>query len=344
MKIQKINEKENLITVVPQSLDDLWHLDKIIEKGDLVKGKTDRKIKPKIEGEKTTREVMFVEIKVENLSYHEHSGTLKVNGIIVGGKPEELIELKSHHSVDIEIGKKITIIKETLKKWQIDRLKKAEKDSVSAGLLVVLLDDEQAELAFLDQFSIRKKAKIFSSKQGKQYEKGVTNYFEELYKKIISLEAKKVVLAGPGFTRENLKKFLEEKKEKDFPKIFSVSTNDIGETGFRELIKGDKIEGVEKELQLTTESKLIEEFMKGVTKGLAEYGQEKVIDAINLGAVSKLIISEKFLVENRKDAEKIITLAEKMGTETHIISSKNPNEEQVSGFGGVVAILRYKLE
>ncbi len=344
MKILKIDNKNNELVVVPETLDDLWHMEKIIGAGDLISGKTDRKIKPKKEGEKVIRQTLFVEIKAEEISFHEHSGVLRVNGIITGGKPEEFIELKSHQSLDIEPGRKIGIKKEALKGWQIDRLKKAEKESATSGLLVVLMDDEQAELAFVDQFSIRKKAKILSGKQGKQFDEAKGKYFEEVFGKIVSLEAKKILLAGPGFTRENFQKFIDDKKDKSFPKVISISTNDVGETGFRELLKSGKLDSLEKELQLTQEAKLIEEFMKNISKGLAEYGLEKINDALHKGAVEKLLISEKFLLKSRDETENLMDLAEKTRTETHIISAKNPNEEQISGFGGVVALLRYKLE
>ena len=124
----------------------------------------------------------------------------------------------------------------------------------------------------------------------------------------------------------------------------SISSFAVGETGFREILKSGKLDALEKELQLSQESKLIEEFMEKVSKGLAEYGEEKIKDALNLGAVDKLIVSESFLLENRDKTEELMDLAEGVRAETHIISSKNPNEEQISGFGGIVAILRYKLE
>ena len=87
MKVIKIDRKNNELVVVPENIDDLWHLEKIISKGDLVSGKTDRKIKPKTEGEKAMRITLFVDILSEEVSFHEHSGVLKVNGIIMGGKP-----------------------------------------------------------------------------------------------------------------------------------------------------------------------------------------------------------------------------------------------------------------
>ena len=344
MKVIKIDRKNNELVVVPENIDDLWHLEKIISKGDLVSGKTDRKIKPKTEGEKAMRITLFVDILSEEVSFHEHSGVLKVNGIIMGGKPEEFIEIKSHQSIDVEPGEKIKIKKDLIQKWQIDRLRKAEKESASTGLLVVLMDDEQADLAFVNNFSIKKKAKILSGKQGKQFAEAKDKYFDEIFEKIVALEPKKILLAGPGFMRENFAKFIFDKKDKKFPKILTIPTNDVGDNGLSELLKSGKIDTLEKELQLTQEAMLIEEFMKSISKNLAEYGEEKVIDALNLGAVAKLVISESFLMKNREKADKLLLLAENTKTESHIISSKNPSEQQVNGFGGVVAILRYKLE
>jgi protein pelota len=343
MKIIKIDHKNNELVVVPESIDDLWHLEKIISKNDLVSGKTDRKIKPKTEGEKAIRITLFVEIQVEEVSFHEHSGVLKVNGIIVSGKPADLIELKSHQSLDIEPSTKISIKKESIQKWQIDRLKKAEKESATSGLLITLLDDEQADIVFVNNFSVKKKARILSGKQGKQFGEENMKYFDEIYEKIVLLEPKKILLAGPGFTRENFQKFLESKKDKKFPPILSVSTNDVGETGISELLKSGKLDALEKELQLSQESQLIEEFMKNISKNLAEYGETQVMNALNMGAVAKLILSEHFLMENRKTADSLMLLAENTRTEAHIISSKNPSEQQITGFGGVVAILRYKI-
>jgi protein pelota len=341
MKILKIDTKLNEIIVITNSLDDLWHLEKVVDRGDIVFGKTDRKIKPSKEGEKTIRQTIFVELEVENVSFQEFSENLKISGIIIGGKPSEFIELKAHQSIDIKIGEKIKFRKKQLKNWQIERLKKAEKESATSNLLVVLMDDENAELAFVNQFSINKKAKINAKKQGKRFEETKSKYFEEVTNKIIGLKPNKVLIAGPGFTKENFKKFLENQNSK-LPKIFVEGLNSVGETGFRELISQGKLEKVEKELQLSQESKLIEELVESLPKNKAEYGIKEVEESITNGLVEKLIVSETFLLQNREDAEKIMDLAEKMNCKVHIISSKNPQEKTVHNLGGVTAILHYR--
>ncbi len=344
MKVLKIDRKENEIQCIPETADDLWHLEKIISKNDIIFGTVDRKIKPKKEGEKAERIKLFVELQVEGTHFEEYSNELRVNGIILSGKPEEFIEIKSHQNLEIGYGEKIRIKKESLKTWQIDRLKKAEKTSASDALLAVMLDDEEAELAYINSYNIAKKATIKEKIKGKRYAQEKSTYFEEILKTIISFNPKKIILAGPGFTKDNLKKFIEDKKIKGFPLILTESTNAISSTGFNELMKEGKIEKVEKDLQISKESKVIEEFLGLVAKGKGEYGIDKVKAALEAGAVEKLIISETYLMQNRDKAEEILDLAEKNGSVMEIISSKNPQEKIIHGFGGVVATLRYKLE
>ena len=211
MKIIKIDKKENEIQCIPETPEDLWHLEKIISKKDIVFGVVDRKIKPKNEGEKTQRIKLFVELEVEDTHFEEYSNELRVNGIILGGKPEEFIELKSHQNLEIGCGEKIRIKKENLTQWQIDRLKKAQQSSTNDALLCVLLDDEEAELAFINSYNISKKAIIKEKKGGKRYAQEKSTYFDEILEKIITLQPKKIILAGPGFTKDNLKKFIEDK-------------------------------------------------------------------------------------------------------------------------------------
>jgi len=344
MKLLKISKKEQEITAIPESMDDLWHLEKIIDKNDIAYGLTDRKIKPSKEGEKAIRQTIFVELQIIDAHFQEFSENLRINGIIIGGHPEEFIELKSHQSIEIKIGDKLKLKKQSLKDWQIERLKKAEQSSAAAKLLVILLDDEGAELAFINQFSINKKATIKESKKGKRFDTGKSDYFDQILEKIQLLDAKKILLAGPGFVKDNFKKFIEDKKIKGLAQIFTESTNSVGDTGFNEIISQGKLASVEKELQLSKESKTIEDFLAKIAKGKAEYGILKVKNAIDLGACEKLIVSETQLMQKREETEKLLDLAEQSGCKVEIISSKNPQEKQIHSFGGIVCTLRYKVE
>ena len=150
-----------------------------------------------------------------------------------------------------------------------------------------------------------------------------------------------IIFVGPGFTKENLRKFLSENGQFK-GEIIIETINSIGETGLRELISSGKLNTIEKELQLTKENQLIEEFLEKITKEKAEYGIKKIKEELFLGSIEKIIVSETHLLQNREETEKIMNDAEKYGSTISIISSKNPQEKTILNMGGIVAILRYK--
>ena len=170
MRILKIDKKNQLLELIPDSLDDLWHLEKVIESGDLVSGKSTRKIKPKHAGEKAERIPVFLKLEAASTEFHRFSGKLRVSGAIIEGKPEELVEIKSHHSLEFEPGKKIRVEKKTLKNWQVQRIEKAKKDSGRESILAILLDDEKAYFYEVKEFGPSEKGKIEAQKEGKRYE------------------------------------------------------------------------------------------------------------------------------------------------------------------------------
>ncbi|MFH1391350.1 MAG: mRNA surveillance protein pelota [Candidatus Diapherotrites archaeon] len=342
MKILKVDRKNNYFEAIPDSFDDLWHIEKLIEKGDLVSGESERKIKPKNEGEKAFKQKIFVELEVEKAEFHEATNQLRIQGIVVSAKPEELVELKSHHTIEAEVGEKVRVTKKALKKYHLDRLERAKKASGRENLLLVVMDDEEAELAFLKDSGLDKKAKILGKKSGKRFEnteKG-NPYFEELLKKLTELEPKKIVIAGPGFEKQNFEKFLNEKNSKLKP-IFE-STNSVGLTGLNELIKSGKIDKLIEGFHAAEETKAMEKILAGLSDGLSAIGFDEVKKAMDSGAVDELVVHEKMLSEKREETEQILDKAEQLQGKIIFISGKNESGEKILGFGGIAAVLRYK--
>src|SRR3989344_5798807 len=160
MQILKIDKRSGWFEVVPDSFDDLWHLEKLIEKGDKVSGSADRKIKAIEQGTAAHKEKIFVELEVEKAVFHEATNQLRVQGIVVAAKPEELVPLKSHHTLEGEIGKKIKVQKKALKNFHVERLERAKAATGREKVLLAVMDDEAADLAFLKDTGLEKKAHI----------------------------------------------------------------------------------------------------------------------------------------------------------------------------------------
>lgn len=347
MKILKIDSKEKRIDVIPEILDDLWHLENVIETGDQLSGSTERKIKGKDENQKAERIRMFLTIQVEEAAFHRDSGQLRVNGIILSGKPEELVEIKSHHALEVELGQKISLQKAEWKEHQVERLKRAQKATHQDALLVCILDDETASLGWLKAFNVEPVFTLHNPKTGKRFaqtDDTTAKYLATIIQKIFELKPKKVVIAGPGFTKDEVKKMLSQKKEKIAEQVIFETVNSTGETGFQELVKSGLLEKQVQENQVLADSALFEFFLAelGKESGLTEYGFKEVTDAINRHAVSELMVLDSELAKNNPELFLLIKNAEHNKARVHIFNHQTPAGKQLSGFGGIAAMLKFK--
>ena len=345
MKIIKISQKEQAIEVVPESIDDLWHLEKIIEPNDLVSAKSERKIKA-TEGRKAEKIDIFVEIKAEEVGFHKPTGMLRVNGTIMKMKPAEFFEQGSHHSIEIEIEKTIKIKKTRLKNYQLERLQKAVEASKKPSILLLVLDDEEAIFALVKEYGLERKAEIKSRKQGKQFKEDESiekQYFSEIAKKLQEINAQKNIIAGPGFTAKKIEEFLKQKNIKS--NILVERTNSVGITGLNELVKSGIIEKVSKQDQLSKENKLVQEIFTEMARnsGLALYGLEDVGKAIQSNAAREIVLTDRLLLEKRKETEQLLEQAESIAAKIHIISSGHEAGKNLESLNGIACLLRFSL-
>ncbi|MBI2598193.1 MAG: mRNA surveillance protein pelota [Candidatus Diapherotrites archaeon] len=276
------------------------------------------------------------------MELHESSGDLRIIGRI-NATSSPLVELKTHHALEVFPGKKIRVTKKKLKKYQVDRLEKAKIAAGRDFTVLVVLDDEEAEIAVLKEFSFEKKAKILAGKSGKMF-KGADfreQFFEKIQKKLEEISPKKAIFAGPGFTKNELQKYLQEKKFKY--RAFFESINSVGITGLNELIKSGVIEKIVAETQLVKETKLVEKILQelGKPRSLAAIDLKEIKNSIEMGAVEHLLLTDEFLLSNRKEAEEMLEKTEELKGEIHIVSAKTDAGKKIRGFGGAAAVLRF---
>jgi len=90
-------------TLVPESLDDLWHLSYVLEPGDLVSGDTTRRIQRNDDRMRDTggeREPMSVTITVDESEFHKFANRLRVSGTIESASRED--QVGHHHTLNVE--------------------------------------------------------------------------------------------------------------------------------------------------------------------------------------------------------------------------------------------------
>lgn len=341
MKILASDLKRGIIKININDNNDLWHLENLIEEGDFVTARTMRSVFIEREGRKikVERKPMKLKIEVEKVEYHKYANKLRIMGKIVEG-PEK-VSIGSYHTIEAEIGSILTIEKKKWKKYQLERLKRAQL-RVPAVLLVVV-DFEEATFAQLKESGVSYILELknpHSMKEEKQ---------EEFYKNVISEiekrseDVKGVVLAGPGFAKEHIFNIIKEKNPKLASRIVQDSCSSASRAGINELLKRKSIQKIVVRSKILEESRLVEEFFYHLNRddGLATYGFEQVKNAMGMGAIKTLLVSEEKIRD--KKVENLAKEVERKGGKVEIISRVHDLGERFSGMSGLGAILRFRI-
>ena len=133
-------------------------------------------------------------------------------------------------------------------------------------------------------------------------------------------------------------------------KITLATCNAVGKEAISEVLKRDEVKNILSDDRTSREIKLMDRLLNEISKNaLAVYGFKQVKNAINLGAVSDMLVSTSTIHERRQknmfsELDKMMQHVESIKGNVNIINSKNPAGRKLDGLGGVAAILRYKIE
>lgn len=342
MKILHHDRKEGRMKLKVENPNDLWELEGIVEEDDLVSAKTMRRVMIQRQDgqEKGNKKPMHLTLKVEKIQFHEHTGNLRLTGPIKKG-PED-VDLDSYHTIKVEPGKVITISKKDgWQEWQIKKIKRAYKKP--PRVLVCVLDRNEATVARVEN-DVKILAEMDSGISGKQYgESEKKEYIGDIYS-ILERKYKdfeKVVVAGPGFMKEDLMKKIDEEDKELKKKTVTDSTSQTGETGIQEVIRRGVIDKIVRDSRISQETEEVEKVFTELSKDSGEvaYGREEVEKAVEMGAVEKIVAAESFLKEDKA----LIKMAENRGAEVTITSERHEAGEKLKNIGGIAALLRYRI-
>ena len=352
MRIVHQDTKRGFIELVPETLDDLWHLSHIIEPGDLISSKTTRRIQDstgeRLRSDRGIKKTFFMGIRVESISFHKYTGKLRATGIIEHG-PEDLVPLGTHHTLDLKLKYSIKITKEKWSRWAIKRLKNAVDSSKKPSAIIVAIEDDVADLGIIKQYGIDYYGPIMGGISGKriiQKDRGkkITNFFDEVAKTLSGFEdIQGIVIAGPGFTKGDFYNFLSEKYP-ELAKIAGVeSTGTGGRVGIQEVLRKGTIEQMATEGRIAQEMRFMNKVLEEIGKSskLVAYGKKEVADASNAGAAEMLLVLDEMVRE--EDIEKIMNLVENTGGKVMVVSSEHEGGKQLKALGGIAALLRYGI-
>ncbi|MGB9719339.1 MAG: mRNA surveillance protein pelota [Candidatus Anstonellales archaeon] len=333
MKIAFKDMKEGKIKLVPDSVEDLWHLEHIIKEGDFAEGSTFRSVKF---GEKEERKPVFIKVQVERVEFAKHANRLRVGGKIVEGRPEEFVQLGRHHTLDVSPKEGITITKKKWGKAELERIEDAVRESGRALVRVILMDNEKALVRDVKPYGFESIAEI----RNESSKRGGVDKTQEFYRKLIPFVEGLCIVAGPGFEKSNFQKFLEKEKKKVFVEDVSYAE----ESGLRELVEKGSIEKIIGETRLEKEAKVMEELLThlGRDDGLLAYGKREVGNALGMGAIKTLAVLDEMLRAD-KEVESIVNKAYGQRADVVVFSKESEWGRKLKGLAGIAAVLRFAI-
>ncbi|MFW6384868.1 MAG: mRNA surveillance protein pelota [Halodesulfurarchaeum sp.] len=340
------------ITLVPESLDDLWHLTYVIEPGDLVAGDTHRRIQRNEENLRDTggeREHLHVTLSVDEVEFHKFANRLRVSGVIEKCSRED--QLGFHHTLNLEERKEITVTKHW-KADQLDRLQEAVEATDQPDVAIATVEEGEAYIHTVAQYGVDEYASFRNTTGKGEYARGREELFADLKKALDHLEVDAIILAGPGFTKQDALKYIQDADPELAERISVVDTSAAGGRGVHEVLKRGAVDEVQKETRIAEESAQIDELMKRIAEdGAAAYGIDAVAQAADYGAVETLLILDERLRQERAgdgdwdvDANEIVETVEQQGGDITVFSHDFDPGLQLRNLGGVAALLRYRIE
>ncbi len=352
MKIINEDEKEGIVEVFPETLDDLWHLSHIIEVGDNASSKTTRRIQDntgdKLRSDRGVKRTFYLGLDIENIAFHLFTGKLRLTGVITRG-PEDLIPLGSHHTLEVKLNTPLTIKKPRWPKWAIKRLNQAIEASKKLSAIIVVLEDDTATLGLMRQFGIEYYGPIKGQVSGKRIldknrQKNIIQFYEKVIESVTKFDSiQNIVLAGPGFVKNDFYDYLKD-KHPDLAKISIIeSTGSGGRNGISEVLKKGTVEKLTAENRVAQEMAAINNLLTDIAKNSSKiaYGVKETRDAINLGAVEQLLILDTKVADENMGED--MDMVENMKGEVMVISSEHEGGKQLESLGGMAAILRYEI-
>ncbi len=352
---ERVEGGRERVTVVPESIDDLWHLQYVVEPGDRVAGDTTRRIQRADDQMRDTggeREHMWVAVAVDTVEFHKFANRLRVGGEIVACSRED--QLGAHHTLNVEERDELSIEKR-FKPDQWERLEEASEATENPDVAIATVEEGEAHVHTVAQYGTEERASITGPTGKAAWGDGArerSELFAELADVLRRMEVDAIVLAGPGFTKQDALSYLEENEPEIAELVTTVDTSAVGDRGVHEVLKRGAVADVQRETRIESEAAYIDDLTERIADGAkAAYGPQQVKQAAEYGAVERLLIVDDRLRKERSsegewgiDADRLVETVEQKGGEVTVFSSEFPPGQQLSNLGGVAALLRYRLE
>ncbi len=327
MHILQADARQRRIVFIPENVEDLWLVEKILEPGDVIKRKIRRRIKR--EGERGKGEVVevLVELAVEEVQFHEYSKSLRVKGKIVWTRDERVVGLGKYHTIEVRPGERVELIKNVWREWVVTALKQAEKERRLPRVLIVTLDNRSAEL-FLFDGMLTPAGRIENPhpKEG-----SLSEFFGQVKKKIQDVNHDVLIIAGPSVIPDIFRRFLGKGEVVKVPLVGRKGAEEVVRRTVERFVEGHRYQRI---------WYAMDECLRRLAKeGRVSIG--KNVFGEDPSRIETLLVHEELFWKNREKILPLIDAVWQARGKVYIVPKGHPRARELLGLGGVVALLRW---
>ncbi len=347
MRLLHHDPKTGLLRIRLETPSDLWRIARMIRPGDLVGASTTRR-DPEAPAEAKSaereRRRVWLVVRAEQVEFHGFGeARVRVTGPIAEGPFDQ----GRHHTLDLVEGGELTVAKPELTGADRALLEEGTQARGDPALLVAAVDWGESTIVRLRGRMVQPVAELSRSLPGKRYggaaaEKARAAYRDEVAELLVreGAGATAVVLAGPGFFKEELTRALLERAPGLKAKLRTTATAESGGAGVMELLRSGRASEVLQGSVAAEEADLVERLVTALGGGKrAAVGPKEVESALGAGAVETLLVDETELAKPPISA--LLDRARDGKVRVFIVGSGGEASKRLRALGGIGGILRF---
>ena len=366
---KNIDDKgKGTVTLGIEDEEDIWQAYNLINRGDSVKSSTYRKvITESSTGTTGSNKIRItLTLRVENTEYDGQSAQIRVKGKNI--VENDYVKMGQYHTIDIEINTKFTLWKFCWDSISAERLELACDPAKKADLIGLVMQPGLAYLCLITDSMTVVKSKIEVNIPKKrnnavsQHEKGMDRFMDAIMQALlrhVDFEIVKcVIIASPGFTKDQFYKYMCDRMVKENIKVLIdnkhkfllVHSNSGFKSALTEVLADPMVLAKLEDTKAITEVQTLEKFfeMLELDQDRAYYSWSHVSRAhYEYQAIEKLLISDKLFrstrIADRKKYIKLVDDVKANGGEVYLFSSMHVSGQQLDNMSGIAAILRYPI-
>ena len=365
---RNISAKDGSGTVVlcPDTAEDLWHAYNLLQRGDLVRCTTLRKVVKESNTGSTTssKKRLMLTIDVKKVDFDPDSLQVRLAGTVQS--ENDFVRMGAHHTLTLELNQNFSIQKECWDQIYLDRIDEAANPDRQAEVGAVVMHTGLAHVCLVTGALTITKARIEVNIPKKrtgssQNSKAVTKFYEAVYQAILRhidfIKVKVVLLASPGYVKDDFFQFLQQeavrREDRAFienkAKFVLCKASNGHKHALEEVFADPAIMSRMNDTKVAKEVEILGKFMTMMhtDPDRAYYGYNHVSKAHEQLAIDSLLVTDELFrnsnVKKRKEYVQLVESVRANGGQVYVFSSMHVSGQQLNQVSGVAAILRFPL-